>query len=84
MNNNYRLYRIDRELGVTEDKAVLEWNRGCNGTDHADMLNKVWFVHGRIDYSEELITVNRGRCDGLCTPEELGGFLHPVPNRKSA
>ena len=81
MNNNYRLYRIDREQGVTEDKAVLEWHRGCNGTDHTDLLLKVWYKHGRHDFAETVMAVERGRCDGLCTPEELGGFLHPAAVR---
>jgi hypothetical protein len=84
VNTNCRIYRIDRETGVTEDKAVLEWHRGCNGVDHVDLLHKVWYKHGRHDYAELLTQVHRGRCDGLCTPEELGGFVYPFPDRKSA
>ena len=77
--NNYNVYRIDREQGITQDKAVLEWNRGCNGTDHVDLLNKVWYIRGQVDYAEELASVHRGHCDGICTAENMGEFIYPVP-----
>lgn len=76
MDTHCRIYRIDREVGVTKDKAVLEWNRGCNGTDHVDLLIKVWFLNGQVDFAEIVAEVERGCCDGLCTAGRLGGFIH--------
>lgn len=78
INNVYRIYKVVEEGGVRDDGAKLVWDRGCNGEEHVDCLDKVFFRNedGGVEYAEHLATVERGACDNTCGTERLGGFIH--------
>jgi len=79
MNNHYRIYRIVVEKGETDDGAKLEWSRGCNGENHTDCLDKVFYDEdGGVEFAEHLATVERGECNSTCGVDRLGGFLYPL------
>lgn len=73
----FDIYQIRREAGRTEDGAVLEWFDGCNGTQHASSLNKLYLTDdGRVGRKEPLPTLVKGPCDKTCFGlEKRGGFL---------
>jgi hypothetical protein len=37
-----------------------------------------------VDFMETLVVVHRGRCDGICTTEEMGGFNHPSSDQEQS
>ncbi len=76
--NEYRTYRNVVEPGKTSDDAILEWHKGCNGVQHVDSLNKIFYnADGTVHWAEIFARVVRGPCDKTCCKCELGAFLYP-------
>lgn len=82
----YDLYLVTREQGVTKHGGRLEWQQGCNGRNHADILLEVFLdAFGNVVHAKTLAEVTRGACPrtGPCSPEyfqrDIGWFSLEPP-----
>ena len=79
-DNSYSIYAEKREPGITDDGACLEWWRGCNRTQHVDLLQKIYYdKDGKVEDAAILAYVVRGPCPhdrkcDLLDEDFLGSF----------
>lgn len=74
---NYRIYGCTEEKGVTKDGGKLEWQHGCNGECHVDLLIEVFYdQEGEVTYATNLVDIERGPCDHTCGTACKGKFLY--------
>jgi hypothetical protein len=77
--STYRIYKSS-EIGITDNGATLTRYHGCDGENHVDEVDAVFFSEDgkEVIYADHLRTEERGLCDGTCSPDRLGGFIYPV------
>ena len=76
MYTNYNIYAETIETGRTEKGGRLVWFRGCNGENHVDCLDEIFFDNeGKVTFAKSLATVEKGRCDRSC--KASGSFIYP-------
>lgn len=82
----FKIYGTKEEVGATEDRAILEWMQGCNGEEHADELQKIFYEGNNVVFATIVVEVKRGPCNGRCLHKpDLGFFiLTPVTQRATS
>ena len=81
--DTFRIYRNVIEPGTTDDGAILEWHKGCNGKQHVDLLDKIFYeADGKtVKFAEIVAQIERGVCDKTCCKCNLGSFQYTSRNQ---
>lgn len=79
MSNVFKIYECTEEIGATDDRAILEWMRGCNKQEHVDELYKIFYEGDNVVFAEVVVTVRRGPCNEQCLHKPDKGFFTVGP-----
>ena len=76
--STYRVF-AEAEEGRAQNGGIVVRNLGCDGENHVDIIDVQYRDEGgKVTFVEEVIKIERGKCDGTCTSDDLGEFAYPV------